>query len=143
MEGDLLDITKFRWYIHPKGWASHRAKTYGEEKGKGRNAESFVQVWLREIEERSNVQRIEVMKGKRSLEPQVSSSNIISLAIEKIKPVSVDEAPPQTPPDLPDSGGNSPPMMTPDALMRRISYFATHDQKPKFSTPSFMKDLKE
>jgi hypothetical protein len=102
-----------RWYISSRGWASHRAKTNSEEKGKGRYAESFVQVWLREIEERSKSQRVEVMKGKRTLEISVSTMVAATLAIEKMK-ARLDVEAAQTPPDLLDSRGNSP-MLTPTA----------------------------
>jgi hypothetical protein len=53
------------------------------------------------------------MKGKRTLEATVSTVVAATLAIEKLKaPLHVEA--PQTPPDLLDSGGNSP-MLTPTA----------------------------
>jgi hypothetical protein len=112
------------------------SKTYGDEKGKTKNAESFVQVWLREIEERSSTQRNEVLAGKKSLQAQSRNMSGSVMNMGNAKCPSRDESP-QTPPDQPDSTGNSP-MEGPGAILNRVSYFATHDQKQKAPKPSFL-----
>lgn len=109
-----------RWYIPAKDWSSHMKKMYGQSNNKGRNSESFVQEWLREIERSRNSSiKMENIKPREKYAIQLLESKDSPVSsVSTLK--SVD--------------------LTPSAMRRKVSsYFATEESPSKRKSGALLK----